>query len=567
QNRWLFLINKDFCVILAKDRLHVHSSKSRNMTATPKKVLLDDYRNVLIRQEETIIFSLIERAQFLRNAPIYRKRADATASLLSFKGKYNGFEGSFLEFMLSETERLHALNRRYTSPDEHAFFPSFLPDPILPPLDYQSVLIPNTININDQIMSVYLEKLLPHITHDSDDHTTFGSSANADIAVLQALSKRIHFGKFIAEAKFQVTFLLLLSSSLTLNMKAETERYTALILANDAEGIMDALTNLAVEDVRVGMTCAKISCIVASRKSSCGCASRHQLAYLLQRLHHPSVSFVGPVGSFAHSAAVAHFANQRNFYPVGTLTDVFASVVAHQTAFGLVAFEDSQVGISKDAQLLLIASGLVVTAETVLERPFVLATSSASVPPADVTAVYMPASAEAGFGLIVDRIWSGAKVVQVASVDEAARCAQRLRGAVAVTTADAAKAADLHVLDTPVDLSAISKPPPALSVRFLVVGRSAQPPTGQDKTCLCVNVKHEVGSLLSALQVFKTHGVNMTCLESLQRSAAAGEFGFYMELDGHRDDRHVSDALAALRSTTQHVRCLGSFPVHHQRRS
>ncbi|RHZ23052.1 hypothetical protein DYB37_001013 [Aphanomyces astaci] len=289
-----------------------------------------------------------------------------------------------------------------------------------------------------------------------------------------------------------------------------------------------------------------------------------QVAYLLQRLHHPSVSFVGPVGSFAHSAAVAHFANQRNFYPVGTLTDVFASVVAHQTAFGLVAFEDSQVGISKDAQLLLIASGLVVTAETVLERPFVLATSSASVPPADVTAVYMPASAEAGFGLIVDRVWSGAKVVQVASVDEAARCAQRLRGAVAVTTADAAKAADLHVLDTPVDLSAISKPPPALSVRFLVVGRSAQPPTGQDKTCLCVNVKHEVGSLLSALQVFKTHGVNMTCLESLQRSAAAGEFGFYMELDGHRDDRHVSDALAALRSTTQDVRCLGSFPVHRR---
>ncbi|ETV80727.1 chorismate mutase, variant [Aphanomyces astaci] len=487
------------------------------MTATPKKVLLDDYRNVLIRQEETIIFSLIERAQFLRNAPIYRKRADATASLLSFKGKYNGFEGSFLEFMLSETERLHALNRRYTSPDEHAFFPSFLPDPILPPLDYQSVLIPNTININDQIMSVYLEKLLPHITHDSDDHTTFGSSANADIAVLQALSKRIHFGKFIAEAKFQ----------------AETKRYTALILANDAEGIMDALTNLAVEDKVVMRVRFKASTygqdivddttttihdnsnsiehckvdpqVIADlyRNFVMPLTKQVQVAYLLQRLHHPSVSFVGPVGSFAHSAAVAHFANQRNFYPVGTLTDVFASVVAHQTAFGLVAFEDSQVGISKDAQLLLIASGLVVTAETVLQRPFVLATSSASVPPADVTAVYMPASAEAGFGLIVDRIWSGAKVVQVASVDEAARCAQRLRGAVAVTTADAAKAADLHVLDTPVDLSAISKPPPALSVRFLVVGRSVQPPTGNDKTCLCVNVKHEVGSLLSALQVFK----------------------------------------------------------------
>ncbi|OWZ00925.1 Chorismate mutase [Phytophthora megakarya] len=44
-------------------------------------------------------------------------------------------------------------------------------------------------------------------------------------------SKRIHFGKFIAEVKFQ----------------AETERYTKLILANDMDGIIEALTNVAVE--------------------------------------------------------------------------------------------------------------------------------------------------------------------------------------------------------------------------------------------------------------------------------------------------------------------------------
>ncbi|RHY35344.1 hypothetical protein DYB32_000217 [Aphanomyces invadans] len=535
--------------------------------ATPKKVLLDDYRNVLIRQEETIIFALIERAQFPRNTAIYRKRADAAESLLSFKGKYHSFEGSFLEFMLSETERLHALNRRYTSPDEHAFFPSFLPDPILPPLDYQTVLMPNTININDQIMSVYLEKLLPHITQDIDDHTTVGI---LDISTLGP-------SRFIAEAKFQ------------------TERYTKLILNNDAEGIMDALTNLAVEDkvvMRVRFKASTYGQDIDGSTTHDATSFEHckvdpqviadlyrnfvmpltkqvQVTYLLQRLHHPSVAFIGPVGSFAHSAAVAHFGAsvaKRNFYPVATLNDVFASVVAHKTACGLVAFEDAQTGISKDAQLLLIASGLVVTAETVFERPFVLATSYAAVAPADVTVVYMPSSAEAGFGLIVDRMWSSAKVVQVASVDEAARSAQRLRGAIAITTADAANAADLHVLDPPLNLSTISKHPPALSVRFLVVGRAAQPPTGRDKTCLCVNVKHEVGSLLSALQVFKTHGVNMTCLESLQRGVTAGEYGFYMELDGHRDDLHVADALAALRSTTQDVRFLGSFPVHQQQR-
>lgn len=35
------------------------------------------------------------------------------------------------------------------------------------------------------------------------DDQQYGSSANCDIQALQALSKRIHYGKFVAEAKFQ----------------------------------------------------------------------------------------------------------------------------------------------------------------------------------------------------------------------------------------------------------------------------------------------------------------------------------------------------------------------------
>lgn len=59
----------------------------------------------------------------------------------------------------------------------------------------------------------------------------YGSTATADILCLQALSRRIHFGKFVAESKF-VT---------------ERERFTALIMAEDREGIGAAITNEAVE--------------------------------------------------------------------------------------------------------------------------------------------------------------------------------------------------------------------------------------------------------------------------------------------------------------------------------
>jgi chorismate mutase len=64
-----------------------------------------------------------------------------------------------------------------------------------------------------------------------EEDGNFGSSAVNDIAVLQALSKRIHFGKFIAEAKFQ----------------SETEKYTELIKRRDADAIMESLTVVSVE--------------------------------------------------------------------------------------------------------------------------------------------------------------------------------------------------------------------------------------------------------------------------------------------------------------------------------
>lgn len=67
---------------------------------------LDSVRSSLIRQEETIIFSLIEREQFRQNSEIYTKR--------TFRLNRNnvpdiyGRDASFLEYMLCETEKLHA---------------------------------------------------------------------------------------------------------------------------------------------------------------------------------------------------------------------------------------------------------------------------------------------------------------------------------------------------------------------------------------------------------------------------------------------------------------------------
>ncbi|KZT57248.1 chorismate mutase [Calocera cornea HHB12733] len=175
---------------------------------------LESIRGVLIRLEETIIFSLIERAQFALNPTIYQKGAIAQLKEL-------GFDGSWLEWFLAEIESFHAKARRYTSPDEYPFT-SNLPPPLLPPLNFPPILHPNTVNVNPTILNFYIHFILPRITASAtqalaakrraegvkgagewEDDGNWGSAATVDVSVLQAISKRVHYGKFVSETKFR----------------------------------------------------------------------------------------------------------------------------------------------------------------------------------------------------------------------------------------------------------------------------------------------------------------------------------------------------------------------------
>ncbi|PVU85603.1 hypothetical protein BB560_006975 [Smittium megazygosporum] len=184
---------------------------------------LEQLRNVLIRLEDSIIFAFAERAQFKTNETIYKPGA------IHFK---DGYEGSFFDWFLHEVESVHAKVRRYQSPDEYPFTKK-LPEPVLVPLDYADIINKNDkVNINDQIKAVYLDIVVPSMCEAGDD-SNYGSSATCDITCLQNLSRRIHYGKFVAESKF--------------SDPVYHDKYVELIKAKDRDGLMQLLTNEKVE--------------------------------------------------------------------------------------------------------------------------------------------------------------------------------------------------------------------------------------------------------------------------------------------------------------------------------
>lgn len=86
----------------AQDSPRPQLRMSENFTIGHDPLSLERIRNVLVRLEETIIFSLIERAQFAQNPRIYQRGAFTELTAL-------GFPGSWLEWFLKETETFHGM--------------------------------------------------------------------------------------------------------------------------------------------------------------------------------------------------------------------------------------------------------------------------------------------------------------------------------------------------------------------------------------------------------------------------------------------------------------------------
>ncbi|CAI4054898.1 hypothetical protein SUVZ_16G3380 [Saccharomyces uvarum] len=194
----------------------------------PETVLdLQNIRNELVRMEDTIIFKFIERSHFATCPSVYKEQHPGLT--------IPNFEGSFLDWALLNLEITQSQIRRFESPDETPFFPDKIKKSFLPSINYPQILAPYApeVNYNDKIKDVYIKNIIPLISRkDGDDINNFGSVAASDIECLQSLSRRIHFGKFVAEAKFQ----------------SDIPLYTKLIKDKDVEKIMENITNSAVEE-------------------------------------------------------------------------------------------------------------------------------------------------------------------------------------------------------------------------------------------------------------------------------------------------------------------------------
>ena len=96
--------------------------------------------------------------------------------------------------------------------------------------------------------------------------------------------------------------------------------------------------------------------------------------------------------------------------------------------------------------------------------------------------------------------------------------------------------------------------------RFFILSHQDSPPSGNDKTSIVFSVKHKPGALYESLKELAARNINLTKIESRPTRQKPWEYNFYLDFEGHREDKAAQEALETLEKTTLFLKVLGSYP-------
>ncbi len=105
---------------------------------------------------------------------------------------------------------------------------------------------------------------------------------------------------------------------------------------------------------------------------------------------------------------------------------------------------------------------------------------------------------------------------------------------------------------------------PGNQTRFVLLSTKPAP---QDldsayKTSIVCTIAHDQpGSLLKILQEFAHRFVNLTKIESRPSKKGLGDYVFFIDVEGRKDDQQVAEAIKCLECKLAKVKFLGSYPV------
>ena len=265
-----------------------------------------------------------------------------------------------------------------------------------------------------------------------------------------------------------------------------------------------------------------------------------------------TIAFLGPEGTFSHEAALKHFGHSLVGNPLPALDEVFREVEAGSADYAVVPVENSTEGAVNYTLDLMLRTSLQVCGEVELRIHDHLMSQAADL--SMIKRVYSHGQSLAQCREWLDSNLGGVERITVSSNAEAARLASEDSDAAAIAGINAAEIYTLPILARNIEDI------PDNTTRFLVLGKIAVPPSGDDKTALLVSAHNRPGALSELLEPLARHDISMSRIESRPSRQGMWDYVFFLEIEGHHEDEQVTEALLELESASSLYKILGSFP-------
>ena len=264
-----------------------------------------------------------------------------------------------------------------------------------------------------------------------------------------------------------------------------------------------------------------------------------------------TIAYLGPEATFTHQAAIKRFGSSLHYSSQKTITDVFAEVSKNRADYGVVPIENSTEGVVTHTLDMFVDSDLKIVSQIVLRVQHCLLGRGRR---SHVKKLFAHPQALAQCRAWVQNHLPRVEIIETSSNARSAEFAARDKESAAIAGVLAAEKYGLPVLEYDIQDNA------ANATRFLVLGRQCSPPTGKDRTSLMFSIMDKVGALYRALAPFRRYRINMTKIESRPSKRKAWEYFFFVDCDGHFEERKVAKALALLAEQCSFVKVLGSYP-------
>ncbi|WP_207458022.1 prephenate dehydratase [Azospirillum sp. SYSU D00513] len=269
------------------------------------------------------------------------------------------------------------------------------------------------------------------------------------------------------------------------------------------------------------------------------------------------IAFQGFHGAYSDLSCRTVFPDMTTL-PCATFDDAFAAVRDGRAALAMIPVENSLAGRVADNHYLLPEGGLHIIGEHFHRvRHQLLAPKGATLAGLKTVRSHIQAlsqcqntTRELGLKAITHADTAGA-AAEIAKLNDPQHAA--------IASSLAAEIYGLDILKADIEDAQHN------TTRFLILAREPKiPPAGSGTimTTFVFRVRSVPAALYKALGGFATNGINMTKLESYMINGRFTAAQFYVDVEGHPDERSLQLALEELSFFAREVKILGVYPAN-----